>query len=106
MRAAVYSSLGDSSVLEVVDRDVPEPHWGQVRVRLAVARVTQTDWKSRSVATASELPFPEIVPGQDGAGVVDAVGNGVSGVSVGDRVWVLLAQHDHPLGTAAETTCV
>jgi NADPH:quinone reductase len=106
MRAAVYSSLGDSSVLDVVDRDLPEPHWGEVRVRLAVAGVNPTDWKFRAGATASELPFPEIVPGQDGAGVVDAVGNGVSGVSVGDRVWVLLAQHDHPIGTAAEYTVV
>jgi len=106
MRAAVYSSLGDSSVLEVVERDLPEPHWGEVRVKLAVAGVNPTDWKFRAGATASELPFPEIVPGQDGAGVVDAVGNGVSGVSVGDRVWVLLAQHDHPIGTAAEYTVV
>jgi NADPH:quinone reductase len=106
MRAVVYSTLGDSSVLEVVDRDLPEPHWGEVRVRLAVAGVNPTDWKFRAGATASELPFPEIVPGQDGAGVVDAVGNGVSGVSVGDRVWVLLAQHDHPIGTAAEYTVV
>src|SRR4051794_31344246 len=106
MRAAVYSSLGDSSVLNVIDRDVPEPHWGEVRVRLAVFGVNPTDWKFRAGATASELPFPEIVPGQDGAGVVDAVGNGVSGVSVGDRVWVLLAQHDHPIGTAAELTVV
>jgi NADPH2:quinone reductase len=106
MRAAVYSSLGDSSVLDVVDRDVPEPHWGEVRVKLAVAGVNPTDWKFRAGATASELPFPEIVPGQDGAGVIDAVGNGVSGVSVGDRVWVILAQHDHPIGTAAEYTVV
>ena len=106
MRAVVYSKLGDSSVLEVVDRDLPEPHWGEVRVRLAVAGVNPTDWKFRAGATASELPFPEMVPGQDGAGVVDAIGNGVSGLSVGDRVWVLLAQHDHPIGTAAEYTVV
>jgi NADPH2:quinone reductase len=38
--------------------------------------------------------------------VVDAVGNGVFGVSVGDRVWVLLAQHDRPIGTASEYTVV
>jgi len=106
MRAVVYSTLGASSVLEVVDRVVPEPHWGQVRVRLAVAGVNPTDWKSRSGTTATALPFPEISPGQDGAGVVDAVGNGVSGLSVGDRVWVLLAQHDRPIGTAAEYTVV
>jgi NADPH2:quinone reductase len=106
MRAVVYSSLGDSSVLEVVERDLPTPHWGQVRVRLAVAGVNPTDWKLRAGATTSELPFDEIVPGQDGAGVVDEVGNGVDGLEAGDRVWVLLAQHDDPLGTAAEYTVV
>jgi NADPH2:quinone reductase len=106
MRAVVYSKLGDSSVLELVERELPEPHWGEVRVRLAVAGVNPTDWKFRAGATAATLPFPEIAPGQDGAGVVDAVGNGVSGVSVGDRVWVLLAQHDRPIGTASEYTVV
>jgi NADPH2:quinone reductase len=106
MRAVVYSKLGDSSVLELVERDLPEPHWGEIRVRLGVAGVNPTDWKFRAGATASSLPFPEISPGQDGAGVVDAVGNGVFGVSVGDRVWVLLAQHDRPIGTASEYTVV
>jgi NADPH2:quinone reductase len=106
MRAVVYSKLGDSSVLQVVDRDIPTPHWGEVRVRLAVAGVNPTDWKFRAGATASELPFDEVVPGQDGAGVVDEIGNGVSTVAVGDRVWVFLAQHDRPLGTAAEYTVV
>jgi NADPH2:quinone reductase len=106
MRAVVYSKLGDSSVLELAERDLPTPHWGHVRVRLAVAGVNPTDWKFRAGATAATLPFDEIVPGQDGAGVVDEVGNGVYDVKVGDRVWVFLAQHDRPLGTAAEYTVV
>src|ERR1700744_5114377 len=106
MRSVVYVELGDSSVLEVVEREVPSPHWGEVRVRLAVAGVNPTDWKSRAGATASELPFDEVVPGQDGAGIVDEVGNGVYDVKVGDRVWVYLAQHGRPLGTASEYTVV
>jgi NADPH2:quinone reductase len=107
MRAVVYAETGDSSVLEVVDREPAEPHWGEVRVRLAVAGVNPTDWKSRSAATGpAQLPFDEIVPGQDGAGVVDAVGNGVTGLSVGDRVWLYLAQHQRPTGTAQECTVV
>ena len=106
MRAVMYSSLGDSSVLELVERDQPTPHWGQVRVRLAVAGVNPTDWKFRAGATAAEMPFEEISPGQDGAGVVDEVGNGVYGITAGDRVWVFLAQHDRPLGTATEYTVV
>ena len=106
MRAVVYSETGDSSVLRLVDRDLPTPQWGEVRVRLAVAGVNPTDWKARSGATSSELPFDEVVPGQDGAGVVDEVGNGVSTVGVGDRVWVFLAQDGRPIGTAAEYTVV
>jgi NADPH2:quinone reductase len=106
MRAVVYSKFGDSSVLEVVERDLPSAHWGEVRVRLAVAGVNPTDWKFRAGTTASSLPFDEIVPGQDGAGVVDEVGNGVYDVKVGDRVWIFLAQHDRPGGTAQEYVVV
>ena len=46
--------------------------------------------------------LPEFVPGQDGAGVVDAVGPGVTELAVGDRVWTMLAQHTRPGGTAQE----
>jgi NADPH2:quinone reductase len=107
MRAVIYQKTGNSSVLEVVDREVADPHWGEVRVRLAVAGVNPTDWKSRSGATGGgSLPFDEIVPGQDGAGVIDAVGNGVTGVSEGDRVWLYLAQHERPTGTAQEYAVV
>jgi NADPH2:quinone reductase len=104
MRAVVYGKTGDTSVLEVVERELPEPHWGEVRVRLAVAGVNPTDWKSRSGATTTDLAWDEIVPGQDGAGVVDAVGGGVTGLHEGERVWLYLAQHQQPLGTAAEYT--
>jgi NADPH2:quinone reductase len=106
MRCVVYGKLGDSSVLELVERDDPSPHWGQVRVRLAVAGVNPTDWKSRSGATTSSMAFDEVVPGQDGAGVVDEVGNGVYDLKAGDRVWVFLAQHERPIGTAGEYTVV
>jgi len=105
MRSVVYSATGDSSVLQISDRPTPEPGPGEVRVRLVVAGVNPTDWKARAGLTGSaELPFDEVTPGQDGAGVVDAVGEGVDGWEAGDRVWVFLAQHDLPGGTAAEYT--
>jgi NADPH2:quinone reductase len=107
MRAVAYQKTGRSTVLEVVDRPPGEPTWGTVRVRLAVSGVNPTDWKARSGATGpADLPWDEVVPGQDGAGVVDAVGNGVTGVHEGERVWVYLAQHERPTGTAQEYAVV
>lgn len=107
MRSVVYSTTGDSSVLTPAERPVPEPGAGDVRVRVVVAGVNPTDWKARAGLTGpKDLPFAEVVPGQDAAGVVDAVGEGVTGVRTGDRVWVFLAQHERPTGTAAEFTVV
>jgi len=71
-----------------------------VRVRMVRSGVNPTDWKRRQ----QPLPAPEISPGQDGAGVVDAVGDGVDGLSAGERVWVVLAQREKAYGTAAEYT--
>jgi NADPH2:quinone reductase len=99
MRAIVYSATGASSVLWLVDREVAEPGSGEVRVRVAVSGVNPTDWKARSGAS---IAFSEVVPNQDGAGVIDRVGAGVTDLAVGDRVWVYLAAHGRPTGTAQE----
>ena len=101
MRAVVYTESGDSSVLDLVERDAAEPGPGEVRVRIVRAGVNPTDWKFRA-GGMGKLAFPEIVPGQDGAGVVDAVGPDVTDLAVGDRVWTMLAQHTRPGGTAQE----
>lgn len=99
--AIVYTRTGDSSVLELKDREVTAPAAGEVRVRIVVSGVNPTDWKNRTGSGPGEkLAFDEVVPNQDGAGVVDAVGPDVDGVSVGDRVWIYLAQHQRPTGTA------
>jgi NADPH:quinone reductase len=101
MRAVVYRETGPSSVLSLVERDVTEPGPGEVRVRLVRSGVNPTDWKFRAGMMSGH---DEVTPGQDGAGVVDAVGDGVTSVTVGDRVWLVLAQHGRPYGTAAEYT--
>lgn len=99
MRAVVYAEPGGPEVLRLVERPVPEPGPGEVRVRIAVSGVNPTDWKARS---RGPLPFPEIVPGQDGAGTIDAVGDGVPGSRVGERVWVWEAAWGRADGTAQE----
>ncbi|MCV7420497.1 NADPH:quinone reductase [Mycobacterium yunnanensis] len=102
MKAITYARTGDSSVLQLTDRDVDEPGAGDVRVRVVLSGVNPTDWKRRSGASGQSLGFPELVPNQDGAGVVDAIGPDVTGFAVGDRVWVFMAQHQRPGGTAQE----
>ncbi|MEV4479677.1 NADPH:quinone reductase [Micromonospora coxensis] len=103
MKAIVYERTGDPSVLQLVDRPVPEPGPGEVLVRLAVSGVNPTDWKARR-----QWPLPQgwQTPGQDGAGVVEAVGGGVDADLVGERVWLWEAAWQRPWGTAAEYTVV
>ncbi len=64
--------------------DAPEPEPGQVRVQLQAAGVCHRDLIDR----AGRIPFlsPPVVPGHEGAGIVDAVGEGVADWAVGDRV--------------------
>jgi len=105
MKSVIYSRTGDSSVLRLVERDVTEPKPGEVRIRIVVSGVNPTDWKSRlGAGDGAAPPFPEVTPNQDGAGVVDALGEGVVDLAVGDRVWVYLAGHQRPTGTAQEYT--
>src|SRR6478752_7323834 len=97
MRAVVYRETGPSSVLQLTERDLPEPGPGEVRVRLLRSGVNPTDWKFRASMMSG---YDEVTPGQDGSGVVDAVGEGVERHAVGDRVWLVLAQHGRAHGTA------
>lgn len=104
MRAIVYSRTGDSSVLELSEREIAEPGPGELRVRVAVSGVNPTDWKSRRGMGAAAASARS-VPNQDGAGVVDAVGPGVTGFTVGDRVWLAISGWKRPAsGTAQEVT--
>jgi len=107
MRAAVYHRTGDPSVLELVDRPIPEPGPGEVLVRVAMSGVNPTDWKSRQ-GNGSGAPPPHgwQIPNQDGAGVIEAAGNGVDPVLIGERVWIWEAAWQRPWGTAAEYTVV
>lgn len=105
MRAVVYSEHGDPSVLRLVDRPARDPGPGEVRVAVHVSGVNPTDWKSRSGLTARGS-FDEVVPHQDGAGVVDGVGEGVAGLRIGQRVWIWEAQNGRPEGTAQEMVVV
>ena len=106
MLAARYETTGPAhDVLRVEDVPRPEPGPGEVRVRLRVSGVNPTDWKSRSGATGAPAAGGQI-PNQDGAGTIDAVGEGVDPARIGERVWVYFAAWRRPWGTAAQWTVV
>jgi NADPH2:quinone reductase len=106
MRAALYDSHGAArEVLRVEEVDRPEPGPGEVRVKVEVSGVNPTDWKSRSGATPRPLDGFQI-PHHDGAGVIDAVGEGVDPARIGQRVWLWLAAGGRRWGTAADWTVV
>ncbi|WP_109472728.1 quinone oxidoreductase family protein [Ornithinimicrobium cavernae] len=89
MRAVVVSEQGGPEVLELVERETPEPGEGQVRVDVQAAGVNFIDIYQRSGAYAMQLPF---VAGSEGAGTISAVGPGVADLAVGDLVtWAMVA---------------
>ena len=106
MRAASYDRYGPAAeVLEVRDVERPAPGPGEVLVKVAVSGVNPTDWKSRSGATPRPIDGFQI-PHHDGAGVIEAVGDGVDPARAGQRVWLWLAAAGRRWGTAAEWTVV
>lgn len=103
MRAAYYDETGPArSVFRIGDLPKPNPAAGEVLVRVHASGVNPTDTKVRGAAPGREKPFDRIVPHHDGAGVVEAVGEGVAADLVGRRVWIFCAQAGRPFGTAAE----
>ena len=101
MRAAWYDRQGEPDVLEVGRLDRPQPEPGEVLVKISASGVNPSDTYGRRGSQAP-MAFPRVIPHQDGAGTIEAVGQGVSPDRVGERVWVYEATYNRPGGTAAE----
>ena len=104
MKAAYYERKGPAlKVLVVGDVPEPQPGPGEVRVKIHYSGINPTDTKLRAGWDGNmEMPFPRVIPHQDGAGVIDKAGAGVPQARVGERVWVYEAQRGRPFGSAAE----
>ncbi|HUZ38715.1 MAG TPA: NADPH:quinone reductase [Streptosporangiaceae bacterium] len=106
MKAALYDRYGPAAeVLRVQEVDRPEPGPGQVRVKVELSAINPTDYKSRGGATPRPIDGFQI-PHHDGAGVIDAVGDGVDPGRLGQRVWLWFAAFGSRWGTAAQWTVV
>jgi NADPH2:quinone reductase len=103
VRAAFYSRQGPAAeVFSVGEQPTPRPGPGEVRVRLRASGVNPSDWKVRKGGFNRPLLAPIIIPHSDGAGEIDAVGEGVSEARIGERVWIWNGQWKRPFGTAAQ----
>jgi NADPH:quinone reductase-like Zn-dependent oxidoreductase len=106
MLAALYERTGPArEVLQVADLPDPQPGAGEVRVRVRASGVNPSDGRMRAGLTIP-MAFAQQIPGQDGAGRIDAVGEGVDPRLVGQPVWIYHAALGRPNGTAAQYTVV
>ncbi|CAL9528024.1 NADP-dependent oxidoreductase [Streptomyces sp. enrichment culture] len=88
MRKVSFAEFGGPDVLQLVDAEKPRPGPGEIGIAVRAAGVNPVDWRIREgqVLGAHPVELPSGV-GIDAAGVVDEVGEGVTGVEVGDRVF-------------------
>ncbi len=92
-------------MLQVGEMPTPEPRPGEVLVRVYASGVNPSDTYGRSGIHAP-MAFPRVIPHQDGAGVIERVGEGVDRSREGERVWVFEATQGRWQGTAGEYTVV
>ncbi|MFD5831031.1 NADP-dependent oxidoreductase [Lentzea sp. NPDC060358] len=86
MRALLYTEHGPADVLEVGEMAEPHPGAGKIRIAVRASGVTPADTALRAGRLGRRVPLPH-VPGVDAAGVVDEIGEGVTGVELGDEVF-------------------
>ncbi|MHC8508276.1 MAG: NADPH:quinone reductase [Rhodospirillales bacterium] len=102
MRAVWYEKGGPAAeVLHAGETGVPAPAPGEVLIRVHASGVNPSDVKNRSGVRGAP-PFARIIPHSDGAGVIEAAGEGVDAARIGERVYICNAQFKRPFGTCAE----
>lgn len=83
MKAIQFTQTGGPDVLTLTDLPTPTPKAGEVLVRLTAIGINYIDTYHRSGLYAVPLPY---IPGSEGAGVIEQLGEGVTGLAVGQRV--------------------
>jgi NADPH:quinone reductase-like Zn-dependent oxidoreductase len=107
MQAAWFEKFGAArDVLIVGERPAPVAGPGEVLVRLRTSGVNPSDVKKRAGSFPNLLDAGHVIPNSDGAGVIEAVGEGVDSSRVGEKVWVYQAQFGRRFGTAAQFVAI
>ncbi|WP_210494273.1 NADP-dependent oxidoreductase [Patulibacter sp. SYSU D01012] len=108
MRALGIPAFGGPDVLQVVDRPVRDPGPGEVRIRVVAAAVNPTDVSTRNGDVADRYADlePPYVPGMDAAGTVEALGEGVRHVRLGEDVMAAVLPRRPEGGAQAEQVVV
>jgi NADPH:quinone reductase len=103
MKAVWYERTGPAAeVLSFGDMPSPVAGPGEVRVRLEASGVNPADVGRRG-GSYRTLEYPRVIPNSDGAGIVDQIGDGVTHLEIGQRVWLFNGQRNgRAFGTAAE----
>ena len=103
MKAVWYERTGAPlDVLTFGELPTPQAGPGEVRVRLHASGVNPAD-AGRRAGSYRAMEFPRVIPNSDGAGIVDQLGDGVTRLTIGQRVWLYNGQRNgRAFGTAAE----
>lgn len=103
MKAVWYHTFGEArDVLICGELKSRLPGPGEVRVALSSSAVNPSDVKKRQGASPALLNQGFVIPNSDGAGVIEAIGQGVAKSRLGERVWIYNGQHGRRKGTSAE----
>ena len=102
MQAAWFDRFGSPEVLKVGEFETARVQAGDVLIRMHTSGVNPSDTKKRAGAFPHLLDNGPVIPNSDGAGVIEAVGMGVSHSRIGERVWVYQAQFERLHGSAAQ----
>lgn len=79
MQAAWYKQLGAArEVIQYGEMQIPKPGTSEVRVKVYALGVNPSDTKSRSGWGGGTLAYPRVIPHQDGVGIIESIGEGVS----------------------------
>jgi NADPH2:quinone reductase len=103
VKAVWYERTGAApDVLSFGDMPTPVAGPGEVRVRLEASGVNPSD-AGRRAGSFRAMEYPRVIPNSDGAGIVDQLGDGVTRLGIGQRVWLFNGQRNgRAFGTAAE----